>query len=99
MDGRVLTCVYCGHEYPQDTPASGDKVLTDHIRVCPKHPLRKAEADITLLRNALIGLFGVSDPEGLRELESVMKIMASPGADKDRALDAIRALLETTPKD
>lgn len=23
MDGRILTCVYCGHECPQDTPASG----------------------------------------------------------------------------
>lgn len=22
---RILTCVYCGHEYPQDTPASGDE--------------------------------------------------------------------------
>ena len=21
MEGRVLTCVYCGHEYPQETPA------------------------------------------------------------------------------
>ncbi|MDQ5877333.1 MAG: hypothetical protein QG638_64, partial [Pseudomonadota bacterium] len=23
MDGRILTCVYCGHAYPQDTPAHG----------------------------------------------------------------------------
>lgn len=37
---RVLTCVYCGHEYPQDTPAWGDQVLTEHIKGCEKHPMR-----------------------------------------------------------
>jgi hypothetical protein len=49
-EGRVLTCVYCGTEYPQDTPASGDQVLTNHIRSCPKHPLRTAEDKINQLR-------------------------------------------------
>ena len=49
----MLTCVYCGHEYPQETPACGNEVLTEHIKVCPKHPMRKAEADIALLRGAL----------------------------------------------
>ena len=29
MDGRILTCVYCGHEYPQNTPAHGSQVLTE----------------------------------------------------------------------
>ena len=47
-EGRVLTCVYCGHEYPQATPAWGDKVLTDHIKVCPKHPMRELERKIEL---------------------------------------------------
>ena len=40
MESRILTCVYCGHEYPQDTPAHGEKVLTDHIAGCEKHPMR-----------------------------------------------------------
>lgn len=39
--GRVLTCVYCGHKYPQGTP-DGDEVLTNHIKDCPRHPLRAA---------------------------------------------------------
>lgn len=51
--GRVLTCVYCGHEYPQDTPAAGSEVLTEHIKVCPKHPLRQAEATIARLREKI----------------------------------------------
>lgn len=50
MEGRVLTCVYCGHEYPQNTPAWGNQVLTDHIKICPKHPMRQAEATIDKMK-------------------------------------------------
>jgi len=53
QDGRVLTCVYCGHQYPQDTPAWGSQVLTDHIKICEKHPMRQAEKQITELENKL----------------------------------------------
>ena len=97
MSGRVLTCVYCGHEYPQETPAWGDQVLTDHIRECPKHPLRKAEADIALLRGALAGLVGASDKAELEQLELVMRTVAAPDADKAASLNAIHALLATLP--
>lgn len=48
MSSRVLTSVYCGHEYPQDTPTHGNHVLTEHIKVCASHPLRKAEANIAM---------------------------------------------------
>lgn len=69
---RVITCVYCGHEYEQGTTKSvqcpeakpGDTlcfcdgptcaasgtVLTEHIKVCAKHPLRAAENQIALLK-------------------------------------------------
>ncbi len=36
----TLTCIYCGHAYPPGTPSHGAQVLTDHIRVCEKHPMR-----------------------------------------------------------
>lgn len=36
---NVLTCVYCGHEYPPGTPAANDDALTAHIAVCEKHPM------------------------------------------------------------
>lgn len=44
----VLTCVYCGQEYPAGTPASGSDVdaLTSHIKICEKHPMRAAEENI-----------------------------------------------------
>lgn len=96
-EGRVLTCVYCGQEYPQETPAWGDKVLTDHIRVCPKHPMRQAEADIDLLRNALAGLVGASDKVELEKMELVVRVIPAPEADKIASLNAIHALLATFP--
>jgi len=92
---RILTCVYCGHEYPQETPAWGNKILTDHIRICPKHPMKKAEADIALLRDALVGMIGVDTERELQELAATMRVMQVPDADKAVSLNAIHALLAT----
>ncbi len=41
---RTLTCVYCGHAYPPGSPTHGADVLTAHVKVCEKHPMRAAEA-------------------------------------------------------
>lgn len=54
LPSRTLTCVYCGQEYPQGTPTWGSKVLTDHIKVCKKHPLHKAEQIIIELKEKLV---------------------------------------------
>ncbi|WP_438029118.1 hypothetical protein [Sorangium sp. So ce233] len=43
---RVLTCVYCGQAYPPGTPGHGTDVLTAHVRVCEKHPMRGVEAEL-----------------------------------------------------
>ena len=96
-DKRVLKCVYCGHEYPQETPALGYKELTDHIRECPKHPLRKAEDDISLLRNALSGLIGATDKAELEKMELAVRVLPIPEADRKVAMKAIHALQETFP--
>ena len=97
MNGRILTCVYCGHEYPQDTPAAGSQVLTEHIRVCDKHPMRKAEGDIATLRAALVGLIGADTEQELREMEVTMRLFPAPEADKAVSINAIHALLATMP--
>ena len=95
MDGRILTCVYCGHEYPQDTPASGSEVLTEHIKVCEQHPMRKAERDITLLRSALAGLIGADTERELREMEAAVLVIPDPDGNATVALNGIHALLAT----
>lgn len=38
-DHTVVTCVYCGMEYPDGTPAAKAKILTEHIKVCTSHPM------------------------------------------------------------
>jgi hypothetical protein len=97
---RVLTCVYCGMAYPQGTPASGSKVLTDHIKVCPKHPLRAAEETIAKLRSALVGLVGADGKEELEGMEAMIRTMSAmgsiPGKDAAATINAIHALLETS---
>jgi hypothetical protein len=82
-------------EYPQDTPAWGNQVLTDHIKVCEKHPLRKAEADRDKLRRALIGLVGVETKVELEQMEAQIRIMPIPDIDKTATINAITALIET----
>lgn len=95
MSERILTCVYCGQEYPQDTPAYGSEVLTEHIKICERHPMRKAETDIALLRSALAGLIGADTEAELRQMEAVMRTLPEPDADKAVSINAIHALLAT----
>ncbi len=94
---RVLTCVYCGHEYPQDTPTWGNQVLTDHIKICEKHPMRTAEANIIKLRKALIGLVGAEDAETLQQMEANIRLLPIPDVDKMNTINAITVLIETAP--
>lgn len=41
---REVTCVYCGRVYPDGTPTHQNELLTEHIKVCEKHPMRQVEA-------------------------------------------------------
>lgn len=49
-DTQTLTCVYCGQMYPPNTPTHGSEVLTEHIKVCEKHPMRKVEEENKILK-------------------------------------------------
>ena len=51
--GRRVTCVYCGHQYPDGTPESQNAALTAHIKDCPKHPLRAARVEADALAGLL----------------------------------------------
>ena len=52
-DKRILTCVYCGMAYPAGTEPHSDQVLTDHIEICEKHPLRAALDKIVMLESTI----------------------------------------------
>ncbi|KKN52405.1 hypothetical protein LCGC14_0612590 [marine sediment metagenome] len=91
----TLTCAYCGMAYPEGTPPHGAKILTDHIKVCGKHPMRKAEATISKLRTALVGLVGASTEEKLTMMEIHSRSSLAPDADKVAVINAIHVLIET----
>ena len=93
--GNILTCVYCGMAYPEGTPPSGSQVLTDHIKECRKHPLRKAEEKIVILRAALFALIGAETVDELKQMEVAMRMAPAPDADKAVSINAIHALLAT----
>lgn len=90
---NTLTCVYCGMAYPEGTPPHGSQILTDHIKVCEKHPLRTAEAKIARLRKALAELVGASDKAELEQMEIAIRMVPAPDADKAVIINAIHALI------
>ena len=91
---KTLTCVYCGMAYPEGTPPHGAQILTDHIKVCEKHPMRQAEATISKLRTVLSGLIGASTKTELQGMELALRSMPMPDTDKVAAINAIHVLLE-----
>jgi len=97
IENRIVTCVYCGMQYPQGTPTHGASILTDHIKVCPQHPMRKAEEKIHKLRNALIALAGVETKEELEQMEQTLRSLASTRGlpNVEATLNVVHVLLET----
>lgn len=87
---NVLTCVYCGHAYPQGTPPHGAKVLTDHIKVCAKHPMG-------VVRRALVAFVGHDAGPELDQMEALIRsgALPCPEADKILLLNGIHAIRET----
>ena len=50
---RAVACVWCGHVYPDGTPASQDERLRQHIEECPDHPVGALKVENERLRTAL----------------------------------------------
>lgn len=92
MSDPIITCVYCGHEYPNGTPTTKHELLTKHISICDKHPMREAERKIKKLKSALMGLIGVESSEELDQMEIAMRTIPAPESDKIAAINAIDAL-------
>lgn len=45
-NARNVACAFCGHEYGEGTPKFQNDTLTEHIKVCPKHPMRQIEFEL-----------------------------------------------------
>lgn len=71
-NSNVVTCVYCGYKFPEGTPSSQHILLTEHIKVCKKHPMREAEQKIIRLRKALTDLIGADTKEDLIKMKLIL---------------------------
>lgn len=68
-------CAYCGYEVNIDADAS---VISEHIKVCEKHPIRGYEAEINRLR------------EQNKKLKFLVEVFKStPEEEVEAALDAV----------
>lgn len=81
--------------YPEGTHPHGSLLLSDHIKICEKHPLRAAEATIKKLRSALIGLVGSENKQELEQMVATLRLFDVAQEDKAVTINAIHALLET----
>lgn len=89
-------CAYCGMKYPKGTPKHHNELLSEHIKVCPEHPMRQAEERIKKLRKALIdGIFAI----GGSASEDSLDIFICMLPDEIRAYKQIqiKKLLEPKP--
>ena len=92
QSGMFVNCVYCGHRYGPDdgsTPVTMAEVLTEHVKVCPKHPMSKMRRALETIQ-LLIERFDLTTPvffiDKISQLadaalagEELPKIMISPG--------------------
>jgi len=85
--------------YPEGTPPAKAQILTDHIKVCPKHPLRESEEIRKKLRKALAELVGASEKTELEAMEVTIRSTPGPEKDKTAVINAIHVLIETERKD
>lgn len=87
---RIVTCVYCGHQFEDGTPTSQDARLTEHIRVCEKHPMREVEAQLQEARELLRRMIQACDDKhsicvcgGCYECDTRAYLEAHPGEEID----------------
>lgn len=95
---HTLTCVYCGQAYPEGAPTHGADVavLTEHIKVCTKHPMHKLQEDFNKLRSALSAIVGTDDADALKKLlVDIPKLETVPRESRMQGIAAVEALLLT----
>lgn len=93
---KAHPCIVPFAELPREQQAK------DFIFRAVVHALRgqgmtahKAEADIAMLRAALVGLIGADTEAELKQMEATMRLLPAPEADKAVSINAIHALLAT----
>ena len=89
---QQTVCAFCGTAYPPGTPDTQHALLTAHVRVCPKHPMREAEAQRDRYRAALVSLVGSDNPV---ELRGIRAFTVANAPNETAIIAAVDLLLET----
>jgi hypothetical protein len=97
---RVLTCAFCGEEYPPGTPTNNHEALTAHVRACAKHPLRAdlaAEVEVAnRLGDALAAMTAERDKESA-DLKACLMSEARLRAERDSVQKALASYRDLAP--
>jgi len=94
----ILTCVFCSLSYlPCKTHEDEQRVVLDHAKACPKHPLAQALSDAAKLRKALVLLVGVDGHDDLLVMgENLRQVVPDPN-ELLNLLYSVQVLIETLP--
>lgn len=87
---NVVTCVYCGHQYPEGTPTHQAELLTEHIKSCEYHPLRKSEERVKKTSRS----FRRSSWRAFFQMRLVVRRLGLEEKERDVLLDEIDVLIE-----
>lgn len=91
---QVLRCAYCPQTYPPGTPATQHDLLTEHIKVCPKHPMRDVERD----RDALWRLFKENPTASWAKVAALQEELASVRAQLPEGMEHCTILFKQCEK-
>lgn len=73
-------CAYCGEKFPLDNAAA--EQVAEHIRTCPKHPMRVPEAEVATLR--------LWQQEAAKWMRHILQVCCMGEADEEGAADLLR---------
>lgn len=72
---QSTVCAFCGQAYPPGTPQTQHELLSAHIRVCTKHPMREVEAKLATIQ----ALCQEGEDYGERPLDTLNSVRRAMG--------------------
>lgn len=98
MTDQVVTCAFCGKQYPTGTPVTKHALLTEHIFQCEKHPIQE-------LGKSLAGLMSLSWPVKREEIDelkkglNILNLSMPNHEDVEKGLNGLSQLEKFLPKE
>jgi hypothetical protein len=88
MTDNVVTCAFCGKQYPTGTPVTKHALLTEHIFQCEKHPIQ----EIGKVLAEFMSLSWPPNSKEIAELRSGLIMMGVQMPDHEDVIKGINGL-------